>query len=68
MNAYIDTKRNTKGFYAEIVTEQDYHEGGPFAHSHRTDTYPTRRKAEHAAKSWAGQHHYTLTTVNEVAK
>ena len=31
MKAYIDVQSNRgTGFYSEVVTEQDYHDGGPF--------------------------------------
>ena len=41
------------GYVAEVVSSQDYHDGGPFARSHKTDPYTERQFAYTAAEAWA---------------
>ena len=68
MKAYIDVDAARGiGFFADVVSEQDYHEGGPFARSHRTPVCAERGTAEDKAREWAAKHGYTIATVDEVA-
>jgi hypothetical protein len=68
MKAYIDTHyEGGRGFYCDVVSEQDYHEGGPLARSHRTEMRDAASTAEHEAKQWAQRHGYTVASVDEVA-
>jgi hypothetical protein len=72
MKAYIDTKsttRTTTGvlhYYAELVDEYDYHDGGPFAHSHRTALFTTEAGASEAARRWGEKHGYTIVDAREI--
>lgn len=70
MKAYIGTHyAGGRGFYADVVSEQDYHDGGPFARSHRTEIShaETGAEAEGWAREWAAKHGYTVASVDEVA-
>ena len=53
MKAYINTKPVKSGWYAEVVTEQDHNEGGPWAHSYRSDVVKSPTDAGIAALNWA---------------
>ncbi len=68
MKAYIDIQASRGiGFIAEVVTEQDYHEGGPFAHSYRSLLCEERETAERMAQRWASRNGCVITSVDEVA-
>lgn len=56
MKAYITIEPVLFGFAAVVVTEQDYQDGGPHAHSYKTDRYGRRDGALADAKRWCGQH------------
>jgi len=68
MKAYIDVQPIKRGYFAQVVSTQDYHEGGPHAHSHETDIWETKAQAKTAAKVWAEKYGYTITTADEVAR
>ena len=59
MYCYIETERipgkhgHDDEWTAEIVTEQDYYEGGPFAHSYRSPRMPSESLAREAAEDVA---------------
>lgn len=63
MKAYTDVRAagNELGEHiGEVVTEQDYNEGGPHAYSHRTKPQATIREARVAAKLWARMNGCTI--------
>jgi pantothenate kinase len=66
---YIDTptKDAANWWTARVVTDQDYHERGPHAHSHQSIPLPTRGAAERECHQWAEAHGYTVVTASEVA-
>ena len=68
MKAYIDSKGKSPNgmFYAEVVSEQDYHDGGPHAHSYRAFA-KTQEAARHDCEFWCHKHGYTEASVDEVA-
>jgi hypothetical protein len=67
MKAYIDSKgKSSNGmFYAEVVTEQDYHDGGPFAHSYRSFG-KTQDDACHDCEFWCHKNGLSVASVDEV--
>jgi hypothetical protein len=70
MQAYIDTHYAAgRGFYCDVVTEQDYHDGGPHARSHRTEvsSADTAAEAEGWASEWAKRNGYEVTNCDAVA-
>ena len=70
MKAYIHTRyEGGRGFYADVVSEQDYHDGGYAARSHRTQVSraETAAEAEGWARDWAAKHGYTIVPLDEVA-
>lgn len=68
MLCYFDFNHSEAGVSIDIVSAQDYHEGGPHAHSHRTKVYPHAPAAYEAAMEWAEKHGYQPATVDEVAR
>jgi hypothetical protein len=66
MKAYIDVKQAKAGYYAEVVDEQDYKEGGPFAHSYRTPTMKDSGKARDSAKEWAEERGLRIVASDEI--
>jgi len=66
MKAYIDINKDRNKFVSFVVSEQDYHEGGPHAHSFRF-VGDSLKEAELSAEAWAERNGYTIATVDEVA-
>lgn len=72
MKAYIKVEATGKVvngnpyFMAEVVSEQDYYECGPFAHSHRTEPFLSEQGARNAAMQWASKNGYTIVNVEEI--
>lgn len=68
MKAYIDNKGKSPSglFFAEVVTEQDYHDRGPHAHSYR-GFGKTQEDATHDCEFWVHKNGYELATVDGVA-
>jgi hypothetical protein len=65
---YISVKPRSWGEYcADVVTDKDYHEGGPHAYTYRSPDCMTPDEAESDAASWAAQNGYTVTSVDDVA-
>jgi hypothetical protein len=52
---------------ADVVTESDYHERGPHAHSHRTGPHGDVGTAKDMAKEWAEERGYTVVSVDDIA-
>lgn len=69
MKAYITHKGKGRDglYYAEVVTEQDYHEGGPFAHSYK-GSGPNPDDAQRACEYWCRRNACVIVSVNEVAE
>lgn len=65
--AYIDKKgKSPNGFYyAEVVSEQDYHDGGPHAHSYRAFA-KTQDFAVHACEYWCHENGYAVVPSEEI--
>jgi hypothetical protein len=68
MKAYIDSMGKSPNgmFYAQVVTEQDYHDGGPNAHSYR-GFGKTQEAAQHDCEFWCHKNGCTVASVDEVA-
>jgi hypothetical protein len=68
MKAYIDNKGKSPNgmFYSEVVTEQDYHDGGPHAHSHRAFGR-TQEDAQDSCELWIKKNGCELADVEQVA-
>lgn len=68
MKAYIATKGKSPNgyFYAEVVSEQDYHERGAHAHSYRSFR-KSQKAAVHDCEDWCHMNGYTVTTADEVS-
>lgn len=67
MKAYITTRKTRNGYRADVITEQDYHECGYAAHSHRTPETDEPSQAEALAKRWIETRNYQLATLSDVA-
>lgn len=52
---------------ADVVTEQDYHNGGPHAHSFRTGPHADVNTARDMAKEWAEENGFRVYSADEVA-
>lgn len=49
-------------WFASVVSEQDYHAGGPFSRSYRTPEYDTPAQAIQDACRWALANGYAIVT------
>jgi len=67
MKAYVATeKHGVRAWTADVVTEQDYHQRGPHAHSYRTEPYALPTTARMQAEDWATRNGYTLVTSEQI--
>ena len=67
MKAYITTaKHAVREWTADVVTEQDYHQRGPHAHSHRTDACVLPTTARKLAEDWCDKHGYRVVTAEQI--
>lgn len=67
MKAYIDINMDHAKFVAFVVTERDYHERGPHAHSFKF-VGDSLNEAELSAKAWAERNGCEITSIEEVAR
>lgn len=65
--AFISAQRVKGGFIADVISEQDFHERGPFAHSYRTAICARQDQAEADAKEWAEENGYYIYHVDDIA-
>ena len=64
MKAYITTaKHAVREWTADVVTEQDYHQRGPHAHSYCTEPKARPDIARRDAEAWAGRNGYRIVPV-----
>ena len=65
MNAYIKAKGKSPNgmYYADVVSEQDYHDGGQFAHSYRSWAW-SQDDAIHNCEFWCHKHDMTVVPAN----
>lgn len=67
MKAYVSTeKHGVRAWTADVVTEQDYHERGPHAHSFRTPAHPLPTTARAEAEAWASRNGYRVVPVESI--
>jgi hypothetical protein len=66
MRAYIKLMQEGNGWKAEIVTEQDYHERGPFARSYLSPWQAFPEDAEKLAKDEATREGYTIVEAKDI--
>jgi hypothetical protein len=64
MKAYVSTeKHGVRAWTADVVSEQDYHQRGPHARSHRTEPHALPTTARKAAEDWADRNGYRIVPV-----
>lgn len=60
MKAYIAVRTLTASYQADVVTEQDYYECGPWSRSFRSRHWPTATEARKEAREWAEKWQYEI--------
>ena len=74
MKAYIHPDTTTTrtshgietGWFADVVSSQDYWERGPWSRSYRTTVHGKRSEAELEARLWAKDNGYTIVTPENI--
>jgi hypothetical protein len=67
LKAFVKTeKHGVRCWTADVVSEQDYHQRGPMAHSFRTGPRELPTNARKEAEDWAHQNGYLVVPVEEI--
>lgn len=66
MKAYIKVMEDGNGYKAEVVTEDDYHNRGPFARSYLSPYCVGEHAAYVYAEDWIIKNNYTLVRAEDI--